>query len=119
MKKQNDNYNKTFIFLPKIDIKEGDEVKNVFPGRQNIHFVKNYTKNSKQESFLSNSMNFTLAAIHIPKKDKEVNREVSSTNNNNNHNPNNEYEKSSYFGSDLDRYDTEKSNIFSIDFEKL
>jgi hypothetical protein len=107
MTKQNENFNRAFRFLPKIDHKEEEKFKNLFPNRQNLHSVKQtyskYLNNSKKEIFQPNYIDLTLAATNILK-----------TNNNN-------FEiSSSYFGSDLDRFEYEKSKSFYIgDSKKL
>jgi hypothetical protein len=101
MKKQNENFNQTLRFLPKIDHKEEEKFKNLFPNRQNLHSVKQtyskYLNNSKKEIFQPNYIDLTLAATNILKtnnKDFEM--------------------SSSYFGSDLDRFEFEKSKSFYI-----
>ena len=110
---QNSSLNKALYFLPKIDHKKEEEkVKNFFPNRKNLHFVKQtyskYLTNSKKENFLPNSIDLTPAATNISK----INNEINNINNK-------EYEKSSYFGSDLDRYENVKFSDYAVDMKKL
>jgi hypothetical protein len=112
MTKQNGSFNKALKFLPKIDHKaEEEKAKNLFPNRKNLHFVKQtyskYLTNSKKENFVPNFIDLTPAATNISKINQQINE-------------NREYEKSSYFGSDLDRYENqEKSSFYSVDLKKL